>query len=115
MRKNGQSAVWGGATLGLCVGLAIGIFSGPLWPSAFAGVVIGAGVGAGASALGWASDRLRARGESKQVYVVTEEELGLYYRELEESGITGEHQYLLATHYLQTGEKLDPAETQRDG
>jgi hypothetical protein len=60
MREKG-SAVWGGATLGLVVGLALGFFVGSYWTTVLYAVLIGAASGVVANILGWLSDRGRSR------------------------------------------------------
>jgi hypothetical protein len=46
-----RSAIWGGATLGLLVGLIVGFFRQGYWQTVAIAVVIGAALGAGAEVL----------------------------------------------------------------
>jgi hypothetical protein len=50
---NRGSAIWGGATLGLVVGLILGFFVGNYWMTALYAVLIGAGCGLASNALAW--------------------------------------------------------------
>ena len=54
-----RSAVWGGATIGLFVGLILGFFVGTYWTTVLYAVGIGAATGVVANILGWLSDRAR--------------------------------------------------------
>lgn len=56
-----RSAIWGGATLGLIVGIIIGIFNKD-FSNIFRAILIGADVGLAAEILGFLGDRLRMRG-----------------------------------------------------
>lgn len=60
--KDNRSAVWGGATLGLFVGLILGFFVGDYWMTVLYAVVVGAATGVVANFLGWLGDRARNRG-----------------------------------------------------
>jgi len=56
------SAVWGGATLGLFVGLILGFFVGSsYWRTVLIAVGIGAACGVVAKILGWIGDRAQSR------------------------------------------------------
>lgn len=66
MRDDARSPVWGGATLGLLVGLVLGAFVGRYWTTLLYSVLIGAAAGAGANVLAWAGQLAAARGAMKQ-------------------------------------------------
>lgn len=51
--RDERSPVWGGATLGLLVGLVAGFFRQSYWTTVFITVAIGATLGFVVSALGW--------------------------------------------------------------
>jgi len=57
----GRSAIWGGATLGLIVGVILGCFVGKFWTTLAYAVLVGAGVGMVAEVLGRVGDALRRR------------------------------------------------------
>jgi hypothetical protein len=59
--EHNRSAVWGGATLGLFVGLILGFFVGNYWMTVLYAVLMGAATGAVANILGWLGDRARNR------------------------------------------------------
>jgi hypothetical protein len=63
-RHDNRSAVWGGGTLGLIVGLVVGFFRGDYWQTATLGVVIGATLGIAANLLAWAGASLSNRSRS---------------------------------------------------
>lgn len=65
--EDNRSAVWGGATLGLFVGLILGFFvgSGSYWITVLYAVGIGAASGIVANILGWVGD-IFARREAKR-------------------------------------------------
>ena len=54
--SKGPSAIWGGATLGLVVGLILAFFVGTYWTTVLYAVLIGAGVGLVAELLGRLGD-----------------------------------------------------------
>ena len=60
-RHDKRSAVWGGGTLGLLVGLAAGFFRRDYWETVAVSVLIGAVLGVGANLLAWAGARLSRR------------------------------------------------------
>jgi hypothetical protein len=55
-----RSAVWGGATGGLIIGLVVGFFRDSYWWTVLYAVLIGAGLGAGATLLAWIGSRKRS-------------------------------------------------------
>jgi len=57
-------AVWGGATLGLIIGVVVGLVRGDLANSVMWGVSIGTFAGFGAELLGRVRDLLRKSGDS---------------------------------------------------
>jgi hypothetical protein len=59
--EDNRSAVWGGATIDLFIGLILGFFVGTYWMTVLYAVAIGAASGVVANLLGWLSDRLRNR------------------------------------------------------
>jgi hypothetical protein len=59
--KDERSAIWGGATLGLLVGLTIGWFRDSYWETVLYSVLIGAGCGLAADALARVGNRLLRR------------------------------------------------------
>lgn len=56
-----RSAIWGGATAGLLVGLVLGFFVGHYWSTVLYSVLVGAGLGLAAEILGRVSDQTRRR------------------------------------------------------
>jgi hypothetical protein len=104
--RDKRSVIWGGATLGLCIGVIGGIFDGPFWTWVLDWVLIGVGLGAVAGLLGWASDRLRTRGEPKQEWVVSEAELNAYMNQLMATGLDREGAYDLTRLYGHHGLRL---------
>jgi hypothetical protein len=61
-----RSAVWGGATLGLFVGLILGFFVGSsYWRTVLIAVGIGAASGIVANILGWIGDRARRKRQER--------------------------------------------------
>ncbi len=44
--RRGQNAVWGGATIGLLIGIIVGLFSKHFFPAAYKPIVIGVLLGA---------------------------------------------------------------------
>ncbi len=56
--KDGRSAIWGGGTLGLIVGLILTIIRGDTIIIIYS-IIIGIIVGVIAEVLGWISDRLK--------------------------------------------------------
>lgn len=59
------SAIWGGATLGLVVGLILGFFiAGSYWRNVLIAVLIGAGAGIAANVLAWVGDVIARRGRA---------------------------------------------------
>ncbi|HIH10758.1 TPA: hypothetical protein HA241_01050 [Candidatus Woesearchaeota archaeon] len=54
-----RSAVWGGLTAGIIIGLAITLFSGFDWYVVGKGAIIGTMIGFGAELLGEVSDKMR--------------------------------------------------------
>jgi hypothetical protein len=62
--KDNRSPIWGGATLGLFVGLILGFFVGTYWMTLLYAVLIGAASGVVANILGWLGDRGRKRAAS---------------------------------------------------
>jgi hypothetical protein len=57
-RRDERSAVWGGGTLGLLVGLVAGFFRDNYWETVALAVLIGAVLGLGANLLAWGSKRV---------------------------------------------------------
>jgi hypothetical protein len=55
------SAIWGGATLGLFIGLVLGFFVGSYWTTVLYSVLIGAGSGVVANLIAWPGDVIRRR------------------------------------------------------
>ncbi len=51
MKENKQSAIWGGATVGLIVGLILGFFISPYWYTVGRAVIVGILIGIGANIL----------------------------------------------------------------
>jgi hypothetical protein len=51
MAEDNRSAVWGGATLGLLIGLVVGFFRESYWATVLYAVGIGAGLGVVANLL----------------------------------------------------------------
>ena len=59
--SGGQSAIWGGATLGLIIGIVVGLVRDPFWGTLVYGVLIGTALGIVATLMGWLGDYLRLR------------------------------------------------------
>lgn len=57
MNDDNRSAVWGGGTMGLFIGLIVGIFRRPFWNTVIYAVVIGAALGVGAEILARVANR----------------------------------------------------------
>lgn len=53
-----RSPIWGGATLGLFIGLLVGFFRESYWQTVLYGVGIGAAFGVAANLLGWFANLL---------------------------------------------------------
>ncbi len=59
--QGGPSAIWGGATFGLIVGVVAGAIVGNITFGMLIGLIVGAGAGVVANLLGKGSDGLRPR------------------------------------------------------
>ena len=55
----GRWAIWGGAVLGLFVGLVLSFFIGSYWHTVLYSVSVGMAARVAAEAVGWLSDELR--------------------------------------------------------
>lgn len=64
--ESGRSAIWGGATAGVVLGLGVGLFWGGLAAGALNGAAIGAALGLVADVMGGMADFLRARRRSTE-------------------------------------------------
>jgi hypothetical protein len=52
-REDNRSAIWGGATFGLLIGLIVGFFRDSYWQTVVYAVLIGAALGLAANILSW--------------------------------------------------------------
>ena len=60
--SKGRNAIWGGATIGLILGVIVGIFRSPFFTTLGYGFVIGTFAGIAAELLGRISDYLKRKG-----------------------------------------------------
>jgi hypothetical protein len=62
--EDNRSAIWGGATFGLLIGLIVGFFRESYWHTVLYAVLIGAALGVGANILSWVGAVIR-RGKAR--------------------------------------------------
>jgi hypothetical protein len=85
-----RSAVWGGATLGLFVGLILGFFVGSsYWWTVLIAVGIGAASGVVANILGWIGDRERRKSRERVSVTLSPSSLQMMLDNVE--GVLREH------------------------
>jgi hypothetical protein len=60
-REDNRSAIWGGGTIGLLVGLIVGFFRESYWQTVLNAVLIGAGLGLAANIIAWVGGLLGRR------------------------------------------------------
>jgi hypothetical protein len=66
VREDGRSPIWGGATIGLFVGLILGFFVGTYWTTVLYAVGIGAAAGLASNVLAWLGNTFLDRSSSRE-------------------------------------------------